>query len=1110
MSRLNEYPDSETLLLIGGIESNPGPPLQHTNIAHVNINSITAENRRDELLQFLDINDIQICALTETKLDNNVPPSMYTLAGFNPPLTRHRNRHGGGVALYSHASLPVKRLPDLELGEEEWIWAKIKLTNMTLLICCIYLPPNLDSERLQNFIEHFTESLSLSQRYMPATILLLGDFNTGNVYLSNETAYSHSGITTFDHKLNDTATMLELTQLISQPTRISENKSNLRDLIFINNTQVVEESGTLSSFTNIDHFPVYVSIKKSSTLHKNKDTGMTVWDYSKLDPDLLTRLLQDTDWEDILNNDIDEATDKFIDALLSAAKASIPQKTVRHRHDQKPWMSATLTRNIRKRDRLFKQARNLQTEHAWERWKYQRNFVTSLNRQMKKQYIEDKVSMLISQRRDPRKYHQTLRTLTGRTRNDNIPPLERPDGEILTDDCAKATLLNNYFAEQAKHDTDTQLPILRDEQDKMPVPTLGEIKTSEREVLQCLNSLDANKATGPDEIPAKLLKLTAVLIAEPLSKLYNKSLGLGIYPSKFKEANVKPIFKNKGSPSEVSNYRPISLLSSLSKVFEKIVHKHIHDHFSQNSLLTEKQSGYRRGHSAEQQLLYFTHNLYRSLDSGQDFTAIYLDISKYFDKIWHTGLLHKCRHDFGITDSLYDWLKSYLTDRRQRVRIDDTFSDTKIINAGCPQGSVLGPLLALIYLDGLSTRTHNDILFFADDVSIYASYPTEDFIQAQTSLQKDLDAIYKYGQEWAITFNTNKTKQQTFSLKQKFTLPTLAFGNDKIPHCDNHTHLGMTFSKDLRFHQHVNEICKKVQKTLSPLYPIAPYIPRDILDEVYKTYVRPHFDLYDTIYDGHLTAQDTYRLETLQNRAGRLVTGTLFRTSTDKLLHDLGWNKLTVRRKIHKLSLYHTFTYSQHTPAYIKSIMPATRTNSTGRTLRNANNHTIMANRTTSYQSSYFLSTCKLWNELPETIRSLPHTPFKRAIAERLGVSKPPNYYKIGSKEGNVLHTRLRTEMSLLNSHQFQINKCSTTACSCGYPRENVRHFTLFCRKYEQQRNELFRDTLHILGINDQLFDPNLTLRLFIHGETLGGEDERRVAHHFQKFLINSNRFSKH
>ena len=501
--------------------------------------------------------------------------------------------------------------------------------------------------------------------------------------------------------------------------------------------------------------------------------------------------------------------------------------------------------------------------------------------------------------------------------------------------------------------------------------------------------------------------------------------------------------------------------------------------------------------------------MFKSLDTGRDFTAIYLDISKYFDKIWHKGLLYKCKHDFGINGLLLDWLTSYLCDRKQRVQINNTFSTVQTINAGCPQGSVLGPLLALMYLDGLSKRTKNDILLFADDTSLYASHTTTDLKEVQLSLQRDLNEIHKYGKDWAITFNTTKTIQQTFSRRQNNTPPTLIFGDDTIPIHDTHTHLGMTFSQDLRFHQHINTTCKKVQRTLSPLFPIAQYIPRPILDQIYKTYIRPHFDYCDTVYDGHITIHDATRLETLQNRSGRLVTGTLFRTSTDKLLLDLGWNKLSTRRRIHKLTLYHTFNDPQKpTPDYISAIMPHTRARNTGRLLRNATSHTTIANHTTSFQRSFFLSTAKLWNQLPESIRSLPMSSFKKAVHEHLGVPKPPAYYTFGSKSGNILHTRLRTKMSNLNSHRFLVNTHTTPECSCGYKVENVSHFVLFCPNFQRQRHKLFRNISQTLNIDFSMIPPEVKLNLFIHGKNVDCIDGRVVAHHFQNYLADSNRFA--
>ena len=208
----------------------------------------------------------------------------------------------------------------------------------------------------------------------------------------------------------------------------------------------------------------------------------------------------------------------------------------------------------------------------------------------------------------------------------------------------------------------------------------------------------------------------------------------------------------------------------------------------------------------------------------------------------------------------------------------------------------------LMYLDGLSKQTKNDILLFADDTSLYASHDKTNLRKTQLSLQNDLDRIHKYGQDWAITFNTTKTVQQTFSHKREQHPPKLTFGGDEIPLQNSHKHLGITFSNDLRFHDHINEICKKVNKSLSPLYPVAHYLPRHILDQIYKIYIRPYFDYCDTIFDGHITIQDATKLETLQNRAARLTTGSLFRTSSDKLRLELGWEKLSTRRQMHKLS----------------------------------------------------------------------------------------------------------------------------------------------------------------------------------------------------------------
>ena len=178
-----------------------------------------------------------------------------------------------------------------------------------------------------------------------------------------------------------------------------------------------------------------------------------------------------------------------------------------------------------------------------------------------------------------------------------------------------------------------------------------------QEILNVINGLDASKACGPDKLPTRFLKMVAIYIAEPLAKLFNKSLSAGKYPTLWKNANVKPVFKGKGSPSDIKNYRPISLLPCVSKILEKLMFKRIYEHINTNGLLTDRQSGYRPGHSTQLQLIYLTDTLYKSLDQSEDFTIVYLDISRYFEKIWHDGLLAKCKAEFGIRGQVLRWLK---------------------------------------------------------------------------------------------------------------------------------------------------------------------------------------------------------------------------------------------------------------------------------------------------------------------------------------------------------------------------------------------------------------------------------------------------------------------
>ena len=362
--------------------------------------------------------------------------------------------------------------------------------------------------------------------------------------------------------------------------------------------------------------------------------------------------------------------------------------------------------------------------------------------------------------------------------------------------------------------------------------------------------------------------------------------------------------------------------------------------------------------------------------------------------------------------------------------------------------------------------------------------------------------------KWAITFNSSKTTQQTFTNKHTQNPPVLTFGNEPIPIEVNHKHLGLNISSDLRFHFHVKEIIKKANVALSPLYPVAAYIPRHVLNQIYITYVRPIFDYADVVYHGNITVTDSLALERVQNRAARLITGAFRRTSTDALLQELGWTPLCVRRNINALNTFHRI--KQNAPQYLLDVIPATRHKITDRNLRNSANISLPPNRLSSFKNSFFPDTIRRWNIIPQEIRSIECIrSFKQAVAQLYELSKPPSYYSLGYKTDNILHTRLILGLSGLNAHLFKINvsHIDSPSCICKRVPESVKHYFLFCPRYVVQREELEGSIKNVV-IGYAKLSVNEKLDILLHGRNLNKTAGLVVAACVQKFIRNTKRFS--
>ena len=521
-------------------------------ISAININSITASARLQELQNFVDSNEVSILALTETKLDSTVHPSLYQLRGFHAPVLKNRTRKGGGVALFIRNSLPFSQISSIESISFEAIWIKVRVHKSTLLICSAYLPPNTTTEKQSEFLDYLSDSVTEANKFSPDLIALVGDWNAGNCWLSPINRY-HTPVTPFEINLKHTTESLGLTQLINTATRIQGDTFNLRDLALVDRPALVKAVDVAPPFSNIDHLPLLITL---SLLTKYEQQNMTkkIWDYQNTDIAGFTNSLSETNWNEIADKDTDEAVELLSTSIVRVAEKHIPTKIVRVRNN-KPWFSAELRREIRKRDRLFRLAKQSNNERDWARWRCQRNIVTSRNRKLKNENLKNKVNRLLTSKQNPYEYHQILKSITGFKQQSTIPPLTVGDS-IFSEDLHKAEAFNSYFSSQTNIEVSDHhvnfLDNYKTRSNKTP-HVFHFTPITPREVMQKINGMDASKACGSDGLPTRLIKMTAAYIAEPLSKIFNKSVLEGRFPVQWKIATVKPISKGKGSPSEPSS-----------------------------------------------------------------------------------------------------------------------------------------------------------------------------------------------------------------------------------------------------------------------------------------------------------------------------------------------------------------------------------------------------------------------------------------------------------------------------------------------------------------------------------------------------------------------------
>ena len=1101
------------LLLANDIEMNPGPQSRNNIFSFMNWNLNSLAKGDFERIPLIEAHNsifgydfISVC---ETNLKDSIEIPDHLLKEYNfIPANHPDNVSHGGVGLFYKTSLPVIHRDDLSFDES--IVIELKVGRKKVFFTVLYRSPSNKhgSHEFDNFLSNFRNLYSNIEAENPYATFFTGDFNG-----HSQNWWPDGDTNAEGREIEDIFASLNLTQIISEPTNFQPGKRpSCIDLIVTDQPNLVIESGTRPSLDSTCHHQI-IYCNVNFKIPPPPATDRQIWHYDQANTVAIRSSMLNFPWVQhlSLNPDVNWKTKTFTETFLNIMSNFIPNEIKRMVPRNAPWITGALKTMLKKKNRLYKNYKKhgyreedkIRLEAFREECKEAVN--TSKAAYVKK--LGDKVH-------DPstsqKCYWKIINRVMNKCRAPKIPPILYDNTFILA--CAqKAKVFNDFFSRQCTLIVnDSVLPPLVFHTNKR----IDNVSILDDEIISLVRNLNPNKAMGPDGISGQMLLLCDLSVVLPLKIIFENILVTSTYPNIWKLANVIPIHK-KENKQLVKNYRPISLLPICGKILEKIIFSSLYNYLNGNGLITKNQSGFRPGDSTINQLLFLVNEIHEAFDDPKclEVRAIFLDISKAFDKVWHEGLILKLKQN-GISGNLLKLFGSYLHNRKQRVILNGSFSEYSPIGSGVPQGSVLGPLLFLVYINDLENNIKSNVKFFADDTMLYSV--VKDPTQTAVDLNHDLDIIRQWAYQWKMEFNPDPTKQAKevlFSSKIKPpNHPPLYFNGIQVIQVSEQKHLGLILQKKLTFENHLDGKMRKAMKNIGILKHLRQFLPLKTLDQMYKALVRSHLDYCDMIYhipptitNQGLTLHSLMeKVESVQYQAALAITGTWRGTSKLKLYEELGWETLSDRRFRKRILQMHKIIDGT-TPSYLKDKLPPFR-----RTFLKTIFREIKCNND-RYKKSFFPDAVSSWNGI---ITNFDYFPTYDTLKEQLlSFFRPEakSFFDLHDPEGLRLLFQLRVGLSFLRSHKKQHHFLDTPSeiCLCKQGIEDTRHFILSCPFYAIHRVSLESAVNYILQRSDLLLNGD-QFKLYLYGHPeVNDADNREILKCTIKFINSTERFSK-
>lgn len=879
-------------------------------VLHINIHSLPS--KFDQLVNLLALLKskgiiIHFILLCETFL-KEVNATRFQIPGYNFIHQSRKLLTKGGVAIYIRDTFNYKEWRDLCInaeGEFESIAAEIEVKNggKNLIIAEIYRVPNTPEresvERYDRCIASFDQT--------KCDILLGTDQNFDYLKLDSNTNVS---------ELLNVFYTRDLLPTCYTPTRITHHSCTLIDNVYFkcDGHDRVKSATLLTDIS--DHLPILTCMGHTAQSKSTEPLRFSSRCIGPREISDISHALQNVIWDEVFHShNVSQCYEEFLRVFTSVLDRCAPLKDKvipPNRVIRQPWMTPALLQSSINRDKLYaKSLGKPKSSEACNRFIKYRNMFNLLKRKAKSEYFRH---LLIEYSNDIQKTWRILNTVTGRSDNKRSPSdtfivngkKETDKGEI-TNGFAK------YFGEIGRRLAETIPP-----SEKSPDLYLGDnpnqqlffmYPTDPDEIVKILGKCKSKKSTGDDGISLSLLKQLSTAVSLPIAKLINLSFEQGQLPDAMKIAKVIPIYKSKSKES-FSNYRPISLLSNISKIMEKVMHKRLFSFLTKFNILHSKQFGFQPKHSTADAISKFVHDVLHSLDESNPCLSVYLDLSKAFDTIDHDILIRKLTY-YGIRGTPLKWFSSYLKNRKHYVYYNGSTSEQCSIDFGVPQGSVLGPLLFIIYMNDLPNAISDcQVVLFADDTTIYHSGSNVEHMFEKVN--SDLEHLSDWFRANKLSVNASKTKYMLISRKP-YILPEhlkLQINSDHIERATDTKFLGLHIDQCLCWNVHADYCAKKVSSGLYALNSAKHHLTRDHLRILYFSLIHPYL-LYGNAIWGNSHQKYIRKLEVLQKKAVRIISGSTYNSHSLPLFKALNILKLRDLNDQQALTFMYRFTNNQ-------------------------------------------------------------------------------------------------------------------------------------------------------------------------------------------------------